>query len=91
MNTTKETGTTMSEDRSTTDAGTDDAADDAEHGYPTPLLRLMPAITFGMRTAALAGLVVSAGAVALGLAGTFDDAVAGANTTCCPEPPHPQR
>jgi hypothetical protein len=48
--------------------------------YPTPLLRLMPAITFGMRAAALAGIAVSAGALAFGLTGAFDD---GGNTTCC--------
>lgn len=52
-------------------------------GYPTPLLRLMPAITFGMRAAALAGMAVSAGALAFGLAGAFDDVAAGGNTTCC--------
>ncbi len=52
-------------------------------GYPTPLLRFMPAITFGMRAAALAGMAVSAGALAFGLAGAFDDAVPVANTTCC--------
>lgn len=56
--------------------------------YPTPLLRCMPAITFGMRAAALAGMAVSAGALAFGLAGAFDDVTAGANTTCCgPENP----
>jgi hypothetical protein len=59
-----------------------DTTDD-KGGHPTPLLRFMPAITFGMRTAALAGLVVSAGAAAIGLTGAFDDVVAGANTTCC--------
>lgn len=52
-------------------------------GYPAPLLRFMPAITFGVRAAALAGMAVSAGALAFGLAGAFDDVTAGANTTCC--------
>jgi len=44
------------------------------------------ATTFGMRTAALAGIVISAGALAVGLAGPFDDATGVAYTTCCP--PH---
>jgi hypothetical protein len=52
-------------------------------GYPAPLLRFMPAILFGIRAAALAGMAVSAGALAFGLAGAFDDSVAVANTTCC--------
>ncbi len=74
----------MSEELFTTE--TTDAADTAkeERGYPTPLLRFMPAITFGMRAAALAGMAVSAGALAFGLAGAFDDVAAGAaHTTCC--------
>jgi hypothetical protein len=52
-------------------------------GYPTPLLRFMPAITFGMRAAVLAGMAVSAGALAFGLAGAFDESMPLANTTCC--------
>jgi hypothetical protein len=51
--------------------------------YPAPLLRLLPAVTFGLRTAALAGMVVSAGAAAFGLAGVFDDPTNVAFTTCC--------
>lgn len=51
--------------------------------YPVTLLRFLPAITFGVRAAALAGMAVSAGALAFGLAGAFDDAVPMANTTCC--------
>ena len=51
--------------------------------YPAPLMRFMPAITFGVRAAALAGMAVSAGALAFGLAGAFDDVTAGAHTTCC--------
>lgn len=65
-----------------TDADTTATAKE-ERGYPTPLLRFMPAITFGVRAAALAGMAVSAGAMAFGLAGAFDDVAAGANTTCC--------
>lgn len=72
----------MSEELFTTDATADTPAKE-EGGYPTPLLRLMPAITFGMRAAALAGMAVSAGAIAFGLAGAFDDVTAGGNTTCC--------
>jgi hypothetical protein len=57
-------------------------------GYPTPLLRFMPAINFGVRAAALAGMAVSAGALAFGFAGAFDDVAAVAHTTCCgPENP----
>lgn len=51
--------------------------------YPTPLVRFLPAITFGVRAAALAGMAVSAGALAFGLAGAFDDAIPLADTTCC--------
>lgn len=76
-------GNTVSEDRPTTEASTETSAAAEKGGYPTPLLRFMPAITFGMRTAALAGLAVSAGAAAIGLTGAFDDVVAGGNTTCC--------
>ncbi|MGB3443282.1 MAG: hypothetical protein WBA97_31490 [Actinophytocola sp.] len=72
----------MSEDLFSTDA-TADAEATAKGGYPTPLLRFMPAINFGVRAAALAGLAVSAGAIAIGLAGAFDDVTAAANTTCC--------
>jgi hypothetical protein len=76
-------------------AGTDTAedatgsTDTAGTTYPAPLLRFMPAITFGVRAAALAGMAVSAGALAFGLAGAFDDVTAGAYTTCCGEPLNP--
>jgi hypothetical protein len=50
--------------------------------YPAPLLRMLPAITFGVRAAALAGMAVSAGSLAFGLAGAFETADA-ANSTCC--------
>lgn len=42
--------------------------------------------SFGKRAAALAGIVVSAGALTIGLSGPFGDTVDGAHTTCCP--PH---
>ena len=76
----------MSEELFTTDATTDATAAETateQRGYPAPLLRFMPAITFGVRAAALAGMAVSAGALAFGFAGAFDDVTAGANTTCC--------
>jgi hypothetical protein len=77
----------VSEERfiSNDDVNTESTSDRAGGGftYPAPLLRLMPAVTFGLRTAALAGMVVSAGAVAFGLAGVFDDASNVAFTTCC--------
>ena len=75
----------MSEELFTT-ADTDTEPTDTTpegRGYPTPLLRFMPAINFGVRAAALAGMAVSAGALAFGLAGAFDDVAAGGNTTCC--------
>ena len=78
----------MSEELFTTDA-TAEVTDQEGRGYPTPLLRFMPAINFGVRAAALAGMAVSAGALAFGLAGAFDDVTAGANTTCCGEPENP--
>jgi hypothetical protein len=49
-------------------------------------LNLLPAITFGVRIAALAGMALPAGALAAGLAGVFDDpaSVMGPpGTTCC--------
>jgi hypothetical protein len=59
------------------------AEHDATFDYRLTVLRLMPAVTFGLQAAALAGLAVSVGAVALGLSGVFDDpAVAGGYTTC---------
>jgi hypothetical protein len=73
----------VSEELFTTTETDADTTAKEEHGYPTPLLRFMPAITFGVRAAALAGMAVSAGALAFGLAGAFDDVSAGANTTCC--------
>jgi hypothetical protein len=73
----------VSDTQFTTDTATDDSTATEERGYPAPLLRLMPAITFGVRAAALAGMAVSAGALAFGLAGAFDDVTAGAHTTCC--------
>jgi hypothetical protein len=81
---------TTSEDV-TTDSTADGTTDrESRFSYPTPLLRLMPAVTFGLRTAALAGMVVSAGAVAFGLAGVFDDSTNVAYTTCCgPNDPSP--
>jgi hypothetical protein len=51
-------------------------------GHPAPVARIVPAVMFGLRTAALAGMVVSAGAVALGLSGVFDDSTNVAFTTC---------
>jgi hypothetical protein len=62
-----------------------DGIDAESHGtgLTAPLLRFLPAVTFGLRTAALAGMVVSAGAVALGLTGVFDDSTNVAFTTCC--------
>ncbi|MFI7673361.1 hypothetical protein [Actinophytocola sp. NPDC049390] len=77
----------MSDDQFTTDTTADETTAADERGYPTPLLRFMPAITFGVRAAALAGMAVSAGALAFGLAGAFDDVTAGAHTTCCEDDP----
>lgn len=49
--------------------------------------RLVPAMTFGLRAVALAGLVVSAGAAAAGLGGFFDSAPSvlldGPGSSCC--------
>lgn len=53
------------------------------------VLRFVPAMAFGVRAAALAGLVVTAGAAAIGLTGLFDspDAIASwpTGSTCCPD------
>jgi hypothetical protein len=59
--------------------------DEQEHTHPSTLLRFLPAVTFGLQTAALAGMFVTAGAAALGLGGTFDDTLNVAFTTCCTE------
>ncbi len=40
--------------------------------------------SFGRRTAALAGIVVSAGALTIGLSGPFGDTVDLSDTICCP-------
>jgi hypothetical protein len=57
--------------------------DQTRYDYRLTLLRLMPAVTFGLQAAALAGLAASAGAVAMGLSGVFDDtSVAVTYTTC---------
>jgi hypothetical protein len=73
----------VSEERFT--IGQDVTFDGAEsgYGYPAAMARIVPAVVFGLRTAALAGMVVSAGAVALGLSGVFDDSTNVAFTTCC--------
>ncbi len=56
--------------------------------YAVGALKLLPAVTFGLRAAALAGLVLPAGAAAAGLSGVFDSpaAIAGPSDgiTCCP-------
>jgi hypothetical protein len=53
------------------------------YDYRVTLMRALPAVTFGLQAAALAGLAVSAAAVAMGLAGVFDDSsVAVTYTTC---------
>lgn len=57
--------------------------DERTGGYPATMLRLLPAVTFGLRAAALAGLAVSAGAAAFGLAGPFDDVANIGFPTCC--------
>lgn len=56
--------------------------EDTEDADPGGLTRFVPAVVFGLQTAALAGLAVSAGAVAMGLTGVFDDAIAITYTTC---------
>jgi hypothetical protein len=55
--------------------------------------RLIPAVTFGVRAAALAGLVVSAGSLAVGLfdeqggyAAAFALGGTGSSTCCGPDP-----
>lgn len=63
----------------------DEQNDNGQHTYDyrVTLLRVMPTVTFGLQAAALAGLAVSAAAVAMGLAGVFDDSsVALTYTTC---------
>ncbi|BCB91987.1 hypothetical protein [Phytohabitans suffuscus] len=69
-----------------TAADRNDAADrDAEQkvtDHPAGALRLLPAVTFGVRAAALVGLAVPIGIVIGSLGGGAGEAVA--VTTCCP-------
>lgn len=51
--------------------------------YRVTLMRMMPTVTFGLQAAALAGLAVSAGAVAAGLSGLFDDDTLAVTFTTC--------
>jgi hypothetical protein len=51
--------------------------------YRVTLMRFMPAVTFGLQAAALAGLAVSVGAVAMGLSGVFDDSSVAITFTTC--------
>ncbi|SES42364.1 hypothetical protein [Actinokineospora terrae] len=56
--------------------------------------RVMPAVAFGVRAAALAGLVITAGAASAVAFGALDDPAAAVafdwpgSTTCCPELPN---
>lgn len=59
---------------------------------PAGYLKYVPAMTFGLRVAALAGVVMSSGAAAaIGLTGIFDDPVATPagwpwpGSSCCPQ------
>jgi hypothetical protein len=61
--------------------------DEQAQRHPAGMLRLMPVVNFGMRAAALAGLVVSVGSVAAALSGLGHVNVMGEpDTTCCPGP-----
>lgn len=73
----------MSDERFTIDENVTVDGGESGSGYPAAMARIVPAVAFGLRTAALAGMVVSAGAVALGLSGVFDDSTNVAFTTCC--------
>lgn len=74
----------MNENQTTADR--DDAADrNAEQqltDHPAGALRLLPAVTFGARAAALVGLAVPIGIVIGSLGAGGGEAVA--VTTCCP-------
>lgn len=52
-------------------------------GLSAGVIRVMPMVTFGVRAAALAGLVVSAGAAVTGLGGVGAIEALGPNSTCC--------
>jgi hypothetical protein len=71
---------------------TDVQAPDQEAAKVAGYARYLPAMAFGLRVAALAGVVMSSGAAAaLGLAGVFDDPVAAPSSwpwpgsSCCPQ------
>lgn len=53
------------------------------YDYRVTLMRVLPKVTFGLQAAALAGLGVSAAAVAVGLAGVFDDGSVPLTYTTC--------
>jgi hypothetical protein len=65
--------------------GLKDSIDERLAGLAAGVVRVMPAVSFGLRTAALAGLVVSvaAGAADLGGVGIIEAAII-PSSTCCP-------
>lgn len=64
---------------------TGDERIDSTHDHLVTLLRVPPTVTFGLRSAALAGAAVPAKAVAIGLAGVFDDGTTLTTYTTCSE------
>jgi hypothetical protein len=62
----------------------DEGHDEKIAGLAAGVIRVMPMVTFGIRTAALAGLIVGVGAAAAGLGGIGVIEAIGSNTTCCP-------
>lgn len=78
----------MSNDQHTDNDHTDHndhGGDERSDTTSNVILRALPAVTFGLRAAALAGLVISTGALATGLAGMSDGGptVELTITTCC--------
>jgi hypothetical protein len=61
------------------DDGGDPPAD-----HPSGAIRLLPVVTFGLRAAALAGVIASVGGTVAHLAGIMDNTMAHGNTCCAP-------
>lgn len=62
------------------------AGDQPGPALPLPVVRYLPAVTFGLRAAALAGMAVSVSGIA-GLGDVFDTDLAFYTTCCAGEEP----
>jgi hypothetical protein len=52
--------------------------------HPSGAIRLLPVVTYGLRAAALAGVIAGVGGAVAQLAGGFDLTIGGSSTCCAP-------